>query len=121
MNNKSKIKAVIKERIFELYEAFEIDDKLKIHSIENTIRYQINRYEGWKLPMKDFVYEFMDNEFKITFQWMKMLEKTNRKKTVRNNYGFLGKIKTTKFYNKKYIILSNISIARINKTQEAYE
>lgn len=115
MNNREYTKKLIKERMFQIYEAFECVDYNKILTIQGEIYREIRgmMYEGHKIPMKNFILEVLNKKFHIKYEWSTILRKTERVRIGRDNHGWMRKIPTNKFYNKKFTVLGKITINEI--------
>lgn len=127
MINRVKIKSLIRERIFEIYEAYSINDISKITNIRQDIYRQLTykEYKGWVVPLKPFVYKFMDNIFKISYKWNQCTKKEYYKKTVISGNYFKYKSQVNNLdrpaRKSKCTLLENIYIEKIDKLKEHEE
>lgn len=85
MNKREKTKELIRENIFAIHEAFELNKLDVVVNIAASIRYRLSvEYKGHKIPLKDFVYNFMGNDYRIRYIWSHVTSRERRRIIPRN-------------------------------------
>lgn len=120
-----QIKELIREEIFQIYEAFERKDMGKISDIQWYIvnKIQNKEWKGKKYPLKDFTYEFMKRKYKITYGWRRFDRMVPRRIKVRNYYGGMSYRDNPNGKKRKesVVVMSHIYITEVQKIQYIYE